>query len=104
MLRHNLERRMYTLELIKKTNPSAEDLAIRIDPRGRRHIKLFATIHTFPEIPTTFFPIVQMVIRSGAIDGSVYGEYGLIPHGRGKTFGQLKPEEVQVAHGMRPQL
>ena len=37
MLRHDLERRMYTLELIKKTDPREEDLAIRIDPRGRRH-------------------------------------------------------------------
>jgi len=87
MLRNDLERRMYTLELIKKTDPRVEDLAIRIDPRGRRHIKRFATIQPiFPEIPTSFFPIVQMIIRSGAIDGTVYGSYGLIPHRRDKKF------------------
>ena len=93
-----LKRGQYEVILVKKLPQRPEHVASAIRRHPKMYPYVFVTIHKFEKIPEHFWTIYFAILRKGAIDGTVYGNYSLTLHGRGKKYGN-PPKEARYRKG-----
>jgi hypothetical protein len=98
-LLREIKRGQYTLWLVKKIPQRPEHMITATSWYPKVYPYKFITLHKWEKIPEHFNDIFHIIIRKGSIDGSIYGLYSLVLHGRGKRFSQTNPEEVRYRAG-----
>jgi len=95
-----IERKKYTLQIVKKILQRPEHLASVLHWSPKAYKYRFITIHKFEEIPEHFIDIFRVILHKGIkVDGTSYGLYELVLHGRGKKYGQTDPQKAKWLGG-----
>ena len=95
-----IERKKYTLQIVKKIPQRAEHIASVLHWSPKVYKYRFITIHKFEEIPEHFIEVLRVITTKGKqVDGTSYGLYELVLHGRGKKYGQTDPTKVRYLGG-----
>jgi len=95
-----IERKKYTLQIVKKIPQRPEHLASVMSWSPKAYKYRFITIHKFDEIPEHFIEVLKVILFKGRqVDGTPYGLYELVLHGRGKKYGQTDSTKVKYLGG-----
>jgi len=93
-----LKRGQYVLLVQKKLPQRPEHIASTLKRHPTMYRKVFITLYKFDKIPESFWDVYHVILRKGAVDGTIYGEYALTLHGRGRKYGN-PPYEAKYRAG-----
>jgi len=99
-LLEELERGQYVLILVKKIPQRPEHMASVMSWFPKIYPWRFITIEKWDKIPEHFMEIYHAMMRKGReVDGTIFGLYAIVLHGRGRRYGVKKPLETKYRAG-----